>query len=218
MAAAAAERPPGEARGVRGFFADFLHRSAGQARDDRIVDGITGLVPSAESMLDVGASDGRVASRVAERIGATTVEGIDVELQENPAIPVTQYDGTTFPFPDDRFDLVTIVDVLHHCEDPRAVLAEALRVVRSTGAVVVKDHVRRGRWGNFVLLTMDKSSNYGVHELAAGKYLSADEWDALVDAVGGRTEQKVWPFKIHGLPWKLVAPSSYHLLLEIQPA
>lgn len=208
----------GERRGLRASFAGFLHRSAGQPRDDRIVEGIVALVPSAEAMLDVGASDGRVAARVAERVGASSVEGIDVELQDDPAIPVTQYDGTTFPFPDDCFDLVTIVDVLHHCEDPRAVLAEALRVVRPGGAVVVKDHVRRGRWGNFVLLTMDKSSNYGVHELAAGKYLSADEWDALVVDVGGRTEQKVWPFKIHGLPWKLVAPSSYHLLLRIQPA
>ena len=207
----------GEKRGLRESFADFLHRSAGQPRDDRIVEGIVSLVPAAETMLDVGASDGRVASRVAERVGAA-VEGIDVELQPDARIPVTVYDGTTFPFADDQYDLVTIVDVLHHAGDPRAVLAEAFRVTRPGGCVVIKDHVRRGRWSNFVLLTMDRSSNFGVHENTSGTYLTSSEWDALIVDAGGRVEQKVWPFKIHDLPWKLVAPSSYHLLLQLRAA
>jgi ubiquinone/menaquinone biosynthesis C-methylase UbiE len=206
-----------EQRGWRASFAEHLHGKARQLRDDRIVAGIAGLVPSAQKMLDVGASDGRIAVRVAERVGAT-IEGIDVELQPDARIPVTVYDGTTFPFADDQYDLVTIVDVLHHAGDPRAVLAEALRVTRPEGCVVIKDHVRRGRWSNVVLLTMDNSSNFGVHENTSGTYLTSSEWDSLLTDAGGRVEQKVWPFKIHDLPWRLFAPSSYHLLLQLRAA
>ena len=54
---------------------------------------------------------------------------MDVQLQDDALIDVVVYDGRVLPFADGEFAMVTIIDVLHHAEDPAAVLTEALRVV-----------------------------------------------------------------------------------------
>lgn len=207
----------GEATGLRGQVAEFLHR-ARTTRDVAIVEGVARVAPAGvATMLDIGCSDGRIASRVAARLGAPKVQGVDVQLQDDAVIDVTVYDGLRLPFDDGSFDLVTIVDVLHHCSDQPAVFREALRVTAPTGRVVVKDHVKLGPWSDRVLLQMDTASNFGVHELTRGRYLSMPEWVSLVADSGGVVEELEWPFRVHGLPWRMVARDSYHLLMAIRP-
>jgi SAM-dependent methyltransferase len=202
----------------RNAFADFLHRRAGDLRDARVVEGVVSLAePAGGSMLDIGCSDGRVAARVASALEIDEVRGVDVQLQPDPAIPVVEYDGVELPFEDARFDLITIVDVLHHAENPRAVVREAMRVLTPTGHVVVKDHLRLGAWSNRVLYAMDAASNFGIHTRAGGRYLSVDEWVDIVSSAGGRIEAMVWPFQVHDLPWRAVARSEYQLLMRIRP-
>lgn len=198
--------------------ATFLHR-ARSTRDQWIQDGIVRLAPSAvDAMLDIGCSDGRIAAAVAEQLEVARVQGVDVQMQDDALIDVVVYDGRVLPFADGEFGLVTIVDVLHHADDPRAVLAEALRVVDLQGFVVLKDHVKLSSWSDWVLLGMDTASNYGVHDLTRGRYLSMPEWVAMVAASGGSIETLEWPFRVHGLPWRVVARDSYHLLMAIRPA
>jgi SAM-dependent methyltransferase len=202
----------------RNALAGFLHRNAGDLRDDRVIAGVTSLAPRATSMLDIGCSDGRVAARVAAALEITDVRGADVQLQPDPAIPVTEYDGHELPFEDATFDLVTIVDVLHHADNPTDVVREALRVLTPGGCVVVKDHLRLGAWSNWVLYAMDTASNFGVHTRAGGRYLSVAEWVEVVTRAGGRIDTMVWPFQVHNLPWRAVARNEYHLLIRILPA
>jgi SAM-dependent methyltransferase len=202
----------------RNALADFLHRSAGDLRDDRVVTGVASLASPATSMLDIGCSDGRVAARVAAMLGIADVRGADVQLQPDPAIPVTEYDGHSLPFDAATFDLVTIVDVLHHADDPTAVMGEALRVLTPGGCVVIKDHLRLGAWSNWVLYAMDTASNFGVHTRAGGRYLTVAEWVDVVSRAGGRIDTMVWPFQVHNLPWRAVARNEYHLLLRVLPA
>jgi SAM-dependent methyltransferase len=166
--------------------------------------------------LDVGCSDGRIAARIADRLGIREPRGADVELQSDAMIEVAVYDGLHLPFTDASFDLLTIIDVLHHASDPEAVVAEALRVAGPDGTVIVKDHVRWGAWSDRVLLSMDTASNYGVHELTRGSYLSMPEWVSLVGDAGGSIGELEWPFRVHGLPWRLVARDGYHLLMAIR--
>ena len=146
------------------------------------------------------------------------MQGVDVQLQDDALIDVVVYDGRVLPFADGEFAMVTIIDVLHHADDPRAVLTEALRVVDPRGFVVVKDHVKLSPWSDRVLLGMDTASNFGVHDLTRGRYLSMPEWVAIVAASGGSIETLEWPFRVHGLPWRVVARDSYHLLMAIRPA
>jgi SAM-dependent methyltransferase len=45
--------------------------------------------------------------------------------------------GETLPFEDGSFDVVTMVDVIHHLDDPRGVLAEVHRVLVPGGTFLV---------------------------------------------------------------------------------
>jgi SAM-dependent methyltransferase len=186
------------------------------SRRERLVNAICDLAPTGiTSMLDVGAGDGTMTKLVADRLGATDIKGVDVKLRPGSVIDVRAYDGLTLPFEDARFDLVTIVDVLHHCTDMNAVFAEIMRVVKPTGTVIVKDHFQFGRWSDAVLWAMDMFGNSAFGVKVRGNYLSPPQWVDLVSRTGGSIEKLVWPFKIHNAPITLVARSEYQFLMRI---
>src|SRR5690606_2338380 len=130
-------------------------------------------------VLDLGCGDGQVAAALMRRRPDLTVIGVDVLVRPVTHIPVTQYDGHTLPFADQSFDHVTIVDVLHHTDDPGAVLAEAARVAKTS--VVMKDHLREGWLAGPVLRLMDWVGNRGHDVRLPYNYLDADQWRAAFD-------------------------------------
>lgn len=187
------------------------------SRIDRIFAAIVDLAPAgATSMLDIGCGDGNLAKLVAGRLGIADLFGVDVLVRPNRVIDVREYDGRHVPFESDRFDLVTINDVLHHAEDPQAVVSEALRVLRPGGALVIKDHFRLGPISNAVLWAMDVVGNYSPGVLVRGKYLSPTEWVDVVSRAGGTVDKLLWPFKVHDLPWRAVTKSEYQFVMRVK--
>jgi SAM-dependent methyltransferase len=134
------------------------------------------------SLLDLGAGDGSIASRIGAQHPGLEVQGVDVLLRPVTHIPVTLYDGTTLPFEDDSFDWVTIIDVLHHTDDPGTVLGEAARVARR--GVLVKDHLREGVLAGTTLRAMDWVGNRGHGVRLPYNYLNETEWDAVLARCG----------------------------------
>jgi 2-polyprenyl-3-methyl-5-hydroxy-6-metoxy-1,4-benzoquinol methylase len=184
-------------------------------RATAIADAIVKLAPSGDSILDVGCGDGLLLQEVARRIGAREVHGIDVKIQPNLAFEASKYDGLTIPFDTAKFDVVTISDVLHHATDADATLREAIRVVKPTGAVIIKDHFCFGPWSHGVLLAMDVVGNLAQGIDVTGKYLSPSQWVDLVRRCGGSIEQLQWPLRIHSLPFRLVARSAYQFTARV---
>jgi ubiquinone/menaquinone biosynthesis C-methylase UbiE len=102
-----------------------------------------------DSVLDLACGPGLVACEFARR--SAHVTGIDITpamiQQAEKRQSEQQLDNATWlvgdvlplPFPDDSFSLVITRYSLHHFLDPKAVLAEMIRVCRPGGRVMVAD-------------------------------------------------------------------------------
>lgn len=137
-------------------------------------EALAAAIPEGGTVLDLGCGDGQVALGLMALRPDLAVEGVDVLRRPVTHIPVTLYDGVTLPFGDDSFDYVTIVDVLHHTDDPAAVLAEAGRLARR--GVVVKDHLREGLLAGPTLRLMDWVGNRGHDVRLPYNYLDGGQW------------------------------------------
>ncbi|MCB9683006.1 MAG: class I SAM-dependent methyltransferase [Alphaproteobacteria bacterium] len=90
-----------------------------------------------DRVLDLGTGSGAVCAALRE-LGHDVV-AVDLEDHTLRSVGVRIADGTALPFPDDAFDVVLLLTVLHHADDPDRMLGEAARVARR--AVVVMEDV-----------------------------------------------------------------------------
>lgn len=103
----------------------------------------------ARRLLDVGTGTGRLlevlAPKVEQAIGVDQSREMLALARANLAragidnADIRQGDMYALPFESDSFDVVTIHHVLHYADDPAAALAEAARVVKPGGSVLVVD-------------------------------------------------------------------------------
>jgi SAM-dependent methyltransferase len=172
------------------------------------------LVPNGARVLDVGTGDGRIAAALVAARPDLRVEGIDVLVRRDAAIPVAPFDGRSIPLPARSVDVVTLFDVLHHADDPEALLAEASRVARS--CVIVKDHVANGWIARAILAFMDDVGNRRHGVALPHHYLSATEWSAVIARLGLACAR--WDVGGLGLyPWpaSLVFGGRLHVLARL---
>jgi SAM-dependent methyltransferase len=185
----------------QGFLA-YHHRSSRVPQGQRVVASLARHLDRARSLLDVGCGDGTNTLALARAIGAETVAGVDVAVRATAVVPVRQYDGVHLPFPDRSFEAVSIVDVLHHCTEPRAVLGEALRV--ADRVLVIKDHFAFGPLTHRMLYWMDIAGNARDGTPSPGTYFEPAQWVDMIGDAGGRIVALDWPLKTHDLPWRIV--------------
>jgi SAM-dependent methyltransferase len=78
-------------------------------------------------------------------------------VRQQTHIPVDEFDGRVIPYRNASFNVVILVDVLHHTDDPMLMLREAARVANT--AVVIKDHTRDGALAGATLRFLDWVGN-----------------------------------------------------------
>ena len=172
------------------------------------------LVPSDARVLDVGTGDGRIAAAIADARPDLRIEGLDVLVRADAAIPVAPFDGRTIERPSRSVDVVTLFDVLHHADDPEALLAEASRVARS--CVIVKDHVANGWIARAILAFMDDVGNRRHGVALPHHYLSAGEWAAAITRLGlTRARWDVGGLGLYPWPASLVFGARLHVLARL---
>ncbi|MCH8474976.1 MAG: class I SAM-dependent methyltransferase [Opitutales bacterium] len=129
-----------------------------------------------DSVLDVGAAEGWLGEAVAAE--GLAVQLVDVVDLNQTQLPLQIYDGRDLPFPSESFDTVMILLTLHHCADPDAVLAEAIRVARRR--ILITESVYQNEWGKRLLTFMDGGFNglrsKGKMRPALG-FRKAAEWE-----------------------------------------
>ena len=176
---------------------------------------IAALLPPNARVLDVGSGDGSVAATVQRQREDARITGIDVLVRPTTQIPVQSFDGKRIPFDDASYDAVTLVDVLHHADDPGALLAEAARVAPK--AVIVKDHLADGLAARPTLRAMDWVGNASFGVALPYNYWSSAQWtqafaqhgltiDVAITRLGLYPPPASWLFerRLHVL-WRLAA-------------
>ncbi len=163
------------------------------------------LPPRLGRFLDIGTGTGRLLELVAPRVDSAL--GVDASrdmlalargrLAERGLAgrcAVRQADMYRLPLPDDSFDAVALQMVLHYAEDPAAALAEAARVLKPGGALVVVDLAAHDRAD---LLQRHKHRWPGFDDAALAGWLG-EAGCALADPVtvgGGPLPVRLWPAK-----------------------
>ena len=134
--------------------------------------------------LDVGAGGGFLAQQAAG--AAAQAVGCDesaVFLGNAGGYALrTVADYRRLPFPPASFDAAASLAALHHAEDPAAVLAEMLGVVRRGGPIAIGDVAAESRAGAFLNAFVDTHTDQGHH----GRFYSVEEWLGLLRAAGAR--------------------------------
>jgi len=179
-----------------------LHGGYIHTRRVRILSAhIAPLIPLGAKVLDVGCGDGRLAARLLELRPDLSIEGVDVLVRKDPAIPVRPFDGEHLPHAASSVDIVLMVDVLHHTDDPSVLLREAARVARS--GVLLKDHLREGVAARLTLRFMDWIGNARHNVRLPYNYWSRPQWSAAFEQMG--LAVKRWQASLHLYP----APASW---------
>lgn len=156
-------------------------RALSAARAVKIVDQFAAFLDPGESYLSVGDGDGYVTAEAQQRcrVGA---RGLDLRIDmpfRAPGVPLDYYDGGRMPYADKSIDVVTAVFVLHHCDQPEAVLAEMQRVARKK--IIIIEDVYRNRLERMMVCLLDYLENRMV---SSGMniplhFRKATEWEEL---------------------------------------
>jgi SAM-dependent methyltransferase len=162
-----------------------------------LADLLARLIPPNSTALDVGCGDGLLDSKIMEARPDTSFAGIDVLARKQVFIPVTTFDGRVIPHADASFDVVMLVDVLHHTHDPMVLLLEATRV--ASKAVVIKDHLRDGFLAKPTLRLMDWVGNARHGVSLPYNYWPEQMWHRAFKAAGLSISS--WNGKLKLYPW-----------------
>ncbi|MDO8269293.1 MAG: class I SAM-dependent methyltransferase [Candidatus Levybacteria bacterium] len=96
-----------------------------------------------ERILDFGCGDMELSRQIASRYKKTQITGVDViplmRKPTNKKLEFVQYDGKKLPFKDEFFDTTIAFYVLHHCDNPQAIIRECVRV--SKGRVIIVESI-----------------------------------------------------------------------------
>ncbi len=99
------------------------------------------FIKKGDRVLDLGCGSAIISQTLKDYFQADVI-GADVVDRRIFPIPFKMTNGKTLPFSDKEFDEVLIAYVLHHAEDPEALLKEAVRVAK--GKIIIFEDLPEG--------------------------------------------------------------------------
>jgi SAM-dependent methyltransferase len=190
----------------RVFFPRAIRRRA-----QRIAGFVAEHIGPGERVLDIGSGIGTTGKEIEERSQARCfyLDRRRLWLHPYPS-PSVICDAHDLAFSRKVFDSVLIVTVLHHCEDPARVLAEARRVSR--GKVIVVEDRYTTTLGRYRTILKDALLNIEVWGHPR-RFMREGEWESLFASVGLRpTAKRLFDFRM------LLVMRAAHVLYVLEPA
>jgi SAM-dependent methyltransferase len=184
-------------------------------RNRRLARQLAERLPQKASVLDVGCGDGLIDSLILAARPDLSLAGLDVLLRPGTHIPVSRYDGRTLPLEDGSVDVAMFVDMLHHTDDPVAMLAEGKRVARR--GILVKDHLTDPFLGRAFLKFMDLAGNAQHGVRLPYNYLSRAEWRRAFGRLGLRTTYWTEDVDLYPPPLSWLFGRGLHAIAFLEP-
>lgn len=140
------------------------------------------FIKKKEKILDLGCGSGIIAEAFKEFFEAE-VTGVDIKDQRIFNIPFEIIDGKNLAFPDKSFDTVLINYVLHHSDEPTALLREAGRVAKK---IIIYEDLSE----NFLSRIYCKLHNltfnifFQKEKANSGFFKTSKEWENIFQEMG----------------------------------
>ncbi len=127
---------------------DWYAKNYGEDVSNQWVMGAAGIA-AGEDVLDIGCGTGAALRLIEGKAGklvgvdpfARMIEHAKAATGGASKIEYAVAAGEALPFDDDSFDVVAFINVVHHLEDANKGLAEAARVLRPEGRLVIGGEV-----------------------------------------------------------------------------
>ncbi len=173
---------------------DALETRAAEPAMQRIVDSylVELSYPDGGVHLEIGAGSGAIARKLAARAGNGKVIATDPSPglidyarshADNPQnLSFAVVDGARLPQADASVDNVIMHTVLSHVPDPSVLLAQAARVLKPGGALVVCDaDFEKASIGNAFADPLDACARFFTEHFVTDKYLVGKLRDLILD-------------------------------------
>ena len=96
-----------------------------------------------ESILDIGAGDGQIVTALGMSFGLPKEKIFATEVADYTGVAAATWlkyePNGSIPLKENSVDLATIFMVLHHTENPAAIVDEAFRVLKTGGTLIVRE-------------------------------------------------------------------------------
>ncbi len=162
----------------------FHQRASHHRRVGKLIEAIAPRIPVGARVLDLGCGDMSLLSGLALTCQLGECVGADIWPQKAAAplgcryVPIEP--GQPLPWSMKDFDVVLLIDTLHHADDPTHLLGEAYQ---AGVKVIVKDHLEYGPWSRALLRLMDFVGNYAYGVSVPERYFTRDSFLSLVRRV-----------------------------------
>jgi len=162
-----------------------LHqRTSHGHRIRRLIDALAPRIPVGARVLDLGCGDMTLLAGLATQRRPSRCVGADIwQLRVQPPAGcdyVRIEPGQPLPWTHRDFDVVLLVDTLHHAQTPGQLLQQASA---AGDTVLVKDHLEYGPWSRTLLRLMDFVGNYGYGVSVPRRYFTQRSFTDLVARV-----------------------------------